>query len=77
MINNNKSFSLFKDDSSPTEHHLEVIYNNHIFSSPSFIIVGTPEVKLEEKIISWPLDEIITSAIDISFSKHYFDKVYK
>ena len=65
--NDNSSFSFFKDESSPSEYPLEVSYNDHFFESQSSIFVGTPQIENDVKIISWPLDDLITSAIDISF----------
>ena len=65
--NDNSSFSFFKDESSPSEYPLEVSYNDHFFESQSSIFVGTPQIENDVKLISWPLDDLITSAIDISF----------
>ena len=70
VMNDNSSFSLFKEETIPTEHHIEISYDGHIFTSPSSIIVGEPEITVEEKNISWPFDELITSTIDLSFSEN-------
>ena len=57
----------FKDESSPEEHLMEVTYDEHSFTSPTKIYIGTPQIEVEEQIIFWPFDELKTSAIDISF----------
>ena len=65
IINNNSSFLSFKDESSPEEHLMEVSYDEHSFTSPTKIYIGTPQIEVEEQIIFWPFDELKTSAIDI------------